>query len=73
MAVKRTGKKAAKDPKWTWGYDNFNNQEEVEEAIAEAIFEQVLDDDEELSDPTGAAWDVEVTVTLVPHNQAGSC
>lgn len=71
MAVtRRSNRKAPGKEKWTWGYDDFDSQEEVEAAISEAIFEQVLDADEELSDPQGAAWDVEVTVSLVPRTGA---
>ena len=71
MAVtRRSNEKAPGKEKWTWGYDDFDSQEEVEAAIAEAIFFQVIGADEELSDPQGAAWDVEIVVRLVPRENA---
>jgi len=71
MAATRKSRGRTHGPKWEWGIDEFYSREEVEVAILEAIFEQVLDDDDEPKDPLGAAYDVEVTVNLVPRG--GNC
>lgn len=72
MAATRKSKGRTHEPKWEWGIDEFDSREEVEVAILEAIFEQVLDDDDdEPKDPLGAVYDVEITVNLVPRG--GNC
>lgn len=71
MATTRKSKRRTHEPKWEWGIDEFDSREEVEGAILEAIFDQVLDDDDdELKDPLGAVYDVEITVNLVPRGSS---
>ena len=71
MAATRKSKGQTHEPHWEWGIDEFDSREEVEVAILEAIFEQVIDDDDEPKDPRGAVYDVEITVNLVPRG--GNC
>lgn len=71
MAATRKSKGRTHEPKWEWGIDEFDSREEVEVAILEAIFEQVLDDDDPPKDPLGEVYDVEITVNLVPRE--GNC